>query len=184
LRALLRQDPDVMLIGEIRDQDTAEIATHAALTGHLVLSTLHTNDAASALTRLLDLGVPPYLIGSTVEAVLAQRLVRRICEGCREWIAAPPDLGRAFEGEVLPDQISRGAGCDGCRCTGYHGRTGIYELLVLDEELRDAVIRRASSSEIRGLAGAKGMKSLKQEGLALIRSGVTTTEEVLRAGGA
>ena len=184
LRALLRQDPDVMLIGEIRDQDTAEIATHAALTGHLVLSTLHTNDAASALTRLLDLGVPPYLIGSTVEAVLAQRLVRRICEGCREWIAPPPELGRAFEGEVLPDRISRGPGCDTCRGTGYHGRTGVYELLVLDEELRDAVIRRASASEIRGLAAGKGMRRLKQEGFALIRSGVTTTEEVLRAGGA
>jgi general secretion pathway protein E len=183
LRALLRQDPDVMLIGEIRDQDTAEIATHAALTGHLVLSTLHTNDATSALTRLLDLGVPPYLVGSTVEAVLAQRLVRRICDGCREWMAAPADLGAAFGDAADLPRVARGAGCGECRGTGYLGRTGIYELLVLDEAIRDAVLHRASSSELRTMAAARGMRTLKQDGLGLVRSGVTTTEEVLRVGG-
>ena len=184
LRALLRQDPDVMLIGEIRDQDTAEIATHAALTGHLVLSTLHTNDAASALTRLLDLGVAPYLIGSTVEAVLGQRLVRRICSGCSEWVTAPAEISRAFEGENdLPAKVSQGAGCEACRGTGYRGRTGVYELLVVGEEIRDAVMRQASASEIRSLAVGKGMRTLKQEGLALVRAGVTTVEEVFRTGG-
>lgn len=124
-KILTVEDPDIMLIGEIRDKDTAEIATHAALTGHLVLSTLHTNDAVSALTRLLDLGVPAYLIASTVEAVLAQRLVRRVCEDCREQMPAPAGLAKAFDGEAgLPDQVSRGAGCGDCRATGYRGAPG------------------------------------------------------------
>jgi type II secretory ATPase GspE/PulE/Tfp pilus assembly ATPase PilB-like protein len=184
LRALLRQDPDVMLIGEIRDQDTAEIATHAALTGHLVLSTLHTNDAVSALTRLLDLGVPAYLIASTVEAVLAQRLVRRVCEGCREWHPAPADLDTLFqEGSDLPEMVSRGAGCGDCRGTGYRGRTGLYELLILEDSIRAAVVRQGSAGEIRRLAQTRGTRTIRQDGLRLIRSGVTTVDEVLRAGG-
>jgi type II secretory ATPase GspE/PulE/Tfp pilus assembly ATPase PilB-like protein len=149
-----------------------------------VLSTLHTNDAASALTRLLDLGVPPYLVGSTVEAVLAQRLVRRICSGCSEWVPAPAEMSRAFEDENdLPVKVSQGAGCEDCRGTGYRGRTGVYELLVVGEEIRDAVMRQASASEIRGLAAEKGIRTLTQEGLALVRAGVTTVEEVFRSGG-
>jgi type II secretion system protein E len=182
LRALLRQDPDVMLIGEIRDSDTAEIATHAALTGHLVLSTLHTNDATSALTRLLDLGVPPYLVGSTVEAVLAQRLVRRICDGCKEWIPAPPSVAETLDTESLsPATVCRGAGCDACHGTGYRGRTGVYELLVLNDEIKSAVVRRASAGELRALAMTNGMRTLRQDGIRLVRSEMTSIEEVLRS---
>jgi general secretion pathway protein E len=181
LRAILRQDPDIILIGEIRDQDTADIATHAALTGHLVLSTLHTNDAATALTRLIDLGIEPYLVASTVEAVLAQRLVRRVCEHC----AAPTELTfeertalGVPEGEVVPAR--KGAGCDECRGTGYRGRTGIYELLVMDDELRGALDRDASAGHLTQLGRKKGLRLLHEDGLRVIRQGWTTAEEVLR----
>ena len=181
LRSLLRQDPDVMLIGEIRDAETADIATHAALTGHLVLSTLHTNDAATALTRLIDLGIEPYLVASTVEAVLAQRLVRRVCTGCRQStdltaeqrIALGIESHSEFGGWV-------GAGCDACRGTGYRGRTGIYELLVMDEELREIVHKDASAGSITRIAEAKGMRTLRQDGIRQILDGATTAEEVLR----
>ena len=179
LRALLRQDPDVLLVGEIRDEETAEIATHAALTGHLVLSTLHTNDAAGALTRLLDLGVAPYLVASTVEVVLAQRLVRVICDGCRE--AVEPDAAtRALVGhaEGTPLHACRGAGCDRCRGTGYRGRTGIYELLVLDDEVRGAL--QTGAGRLRQLAVVRGMRTLREDGLRQVRAGVTTLDEVLR----
>ena len=158
LRSLLRQDPDVLLVGEIRDEDTAEIATHAALTGHLVLSTLHTNDAPSALVRLLDLGLAPYLVASTVEAVLAQRLVRKICPACG---------GRA-------------EGCEECRGTGFHGRTGIYELLVMTDELRRALPQSRGAGELRALAIAHGMPTLRDDGLRLLNAGVTTLAEVDR----
>ena len=158
LRSLLRQDPDVLLVGEIRDEETAEIATHAALTGHLVLSTLHTNDAPSALVRLLDLGVAPYLVASTVEAVLGQRLVRKVCPACRR---AAPD-------------------CPTCRGTGYRGRTGIYELLVMTDELRDALPQQRGAAELRALAIASGMRTLRDDGLRLVQAGVTTLEEVTR----
>jgi general secretion pathway protein E len=185
LRAILRQDPDVMLVGEIRDRDTADIATHAALTGHLVLSTLHTNDAATALTRLVDLGIEPYLVASTVEAVLAQRLVRRICPAC----SAPAPL--TFEERTalaIPDgeelQAWRGAGCEECRGTGYRGRTGIYELLVMDDELRTALDKNASAGHLTRLARAKGMRLLHEDGVRLIRECVTTAEEVLRVASA
>jgi general secretion pathway protein E len=156
LRALLRQDPDVVMVGEIRDGETAEIAIQAALTGHMVLSTLHTNDAASALTRLVDLGVAPFLIASTVEAVLAQRLVRRLCAACR------------------------GKGCGECRQTGYQGRTGLYELLEVTDELRAALGRGAASGELAAIVVRGGMRTLRQHGEQLVREGITSREEVMR----
>lgn len=181
LRALLRQDPDIMLVGEIRDQETADIATHAALTGHLVLSTLHTNDAATALTRLVDLGIEPYLVASTVEAVLAQRLVRRICDSCKEQVELTPEKRMALgPGAAELAQVWAGKGCSECRGTGYRGRTGIYELLVMDDEVRMAVQQNASASHLEKLGVARGMRLLKDDGIRLIRAGVTTPEEVLR----
>ena len=181
LRALLRQDPDVMLVGEIRDSETAEIATQAALTGHLVLSTLHTNDAATALTRLLDLDVAPYLVASTVDAVLAQRLVRVICRSCRTSMRVEPSLLRGLDRSAA-DLVEawRGTGCDDCRGTGYRGRTGVYELLVMDDELRSELLNRRGSGELRQIAIAKGMRTLQGDGIRLVRAGVTTLEEVLR----
>jgi general secretion pathway protein E len=181
LRALLRQDPDVLLVGEIRDEETAEIATHAALTGHLVLSTLHTNDATSALTRLLDLGVAPYLVTSTVEAVLAQRLVRRICVACTAPAEPEPGIAAAFG--IAPDALGvvrAGRGCAECRGTGYRGRTGIYELLVMNDDLRVELPRRRGAGELRALAVGAGMRTLRDDGLRLVREGLTTPEEVLR----
>jgi general secretion pathway protein E len=181
LRALLRQDPDIMLVGEIRDHDTADIATHASLTGHLVLSTLHTNDAATALTRLIDLGIEAYLVASTVQAVLAQRLVRRICDHCKRPVPLTSDERTALE---LPRdstlQALKGAGCNQCRGTGYRGRTGIYELLVMDEQLRAAVHEDASAGNLEKIALSKGMRLLKNDGVRLMAEGVTTAEEVLR----
>jgi general secretion pathway protein E len=181
LRALLRQDPDIMLVGEIRDQETADIATHAALTGHLVLSTLHTNDAATALTRLVDLGIEPYLVASTVEAVLAQRLVRRICESCKRPTTISADQRTALNltKDHLP-QAWAGAGCNACRGTGYRGRTGIYELLVMDDELRSAVHEDASAGRLARAGQAKGMRLLREDGVRLLAEGVTTAEEVVR----
>jgi general secretion pathway protein E len=181
LRALLRQDPDIMLVGEIRDQETADIATHAALTGHLVLSTLHTNDAATALTRLVDLGIEPYLVASTVEAVLAQRLVRRICERCSREVPLTSEERSALA-TVAPDMTHAhvGAGCAACRNTGYRGRTGIYELLVMDEELRAVVHEDVSAGRITKLGLDKGMRLLREDGIRLVREGVTTVQEVLR----
>ncbi|HEX8363055.1 MAG TPA: GspE/PulE family protein [Longimicrobium sp.] len=181
LRALLRQDPDVLLVGEIRDEETAEIATHAALTGHLVLSTLHTNDAPGALTRLFDLGVAPYLVASTVEAVLAQRLVRTCCRECGE--ATPVTslelAGLGAENGTL-DRVVRGRGCESCRGTGYRGRTGIYELLVMDDELRGELHLHRDAGRLRQEAVRKGMRTLRADGLRLVREGVTTPEEILR----
>jgi general secretion pathway protein E len=181
LRALLRQDPDIMLVGEIRDQETADIATHAALTGHLVLSTLHTNDAATALTRLVDLGIEPYLVASTVEAVLAQRLVRRICESCRRPVVLTPEQNSALQvarGETL--EAWAGEGCSMCRGTGYRGRTGIYELLVMDEDLRTALHQDVSAGRLTRLGVDKGMRLLREDGVRLMRAGITSAEEVLR----
>jgi general secretion pathway protein E len=180
LRALLRQDPDVLLVGEIRDPETAEIATQAALTGHLVLSTLHTNDAPGALTRLLDLGVAPYLVGSTVEAVLAQRLVRTVCSACRREVEIAPMAALSDVEVAFPRTEWRGAGCDTCLGTGYRGRTGIYEMLVLDEALRAEVMRQRGSGDLRRLAIAHGMRTLFDDGVRQVRAGVTTLEEVLR----
>jgi type II secretory ATPase GspE/PulE/Tfp pilus assembly ATPase PilB-like protein len=187
LRALLRQDPDVMLVGEIRDQETADIATHAALTGHLVLSTLHTNDAVTALTRLVDLGIEPYLVASTVEAVLAQRLVRRICESCRRPVELTAEQ-RAALGDAASElgEVWEGEGCEECRETGYRGRTGIYELLVMEPEMREAVLGDAtiSAGRLQVLAQEAGMKLLREDGLRVVAMGLTTVEEVLRVAGA
>jgi general secretion pathway protein E len=181
LRALLRQDPDIMLVGEIRDEETAEIATHAALTGHLVLSTLHTNDAPGALTRLFDLGVAPYLVASTVEAVLAQRLVRVVCPECRRDEPAPAGVLGDFDRGAPPLAfVARGAGCAHCRGTGYRGRTGIYELLVMNDDLRARLLQHRDAGDLRRAAIADGMRTLRMDGLRLVRQGVTTPEEVLR----
>jgi len=177
LRALLRQDPDVMFVGEIRDGETAEIATQAALTGHLVLSTLHTNDAPSALIRLLELGIAPYLVASTVDAILAQRLVRVVCRGCREEF--PLAKGNSRD-SLLPESEWRGRGCAHCHGTGYRGRTGIYELLIADDLLRAEVLRRGGAGDLRRIATTGGMQSLYEDGLRQVRAGLTTLEEVLR----
>lgn len=181
LRSILRQDPDVLLVGEMRDPETAEICIQAALTGHLVFSTLHTNDAPSALTRLLDLGVADYLVTSTVHMVMAQRLVREVCSHCAEPVSAESATLR----EMLADgyevrEIRRGRGCSVCRGTGYFGRTGIYELLVIDDEIRAEVLRRRGSNAIRGLALERGMRPLRADGWRQVAAGVTTPEEVFR----
>ena len=175
LRALLRQDPDVILVGEIRDTETAEVATHAALTGHLVLSTLHTNDAASALTRLLDLGVAPYLVASTVRAVLAQRLVRMICPDCKVARSSDPHLMQVGADVTT---MWTGAGCARCRGSGYYGRVGIYELLSMTDDLREAVARRATSGEVRRLMRSDGSPTLWSDGMRLVIAGATTQAEV------
>ena len=181
LRHIVRQDPDVILIGEIRDLETAEIAIQASLTGHLVFSTLHTNDAPGAITRLQDMGVEPYLIASVLEGVLAQRLVRRVCAACR----APDTPGAADLGalgiEGAADvRLWRGRGCGECRGTGYRGRTGIYELFVLTEDARSLILRRAPGREIRRAALDAGMLTLRLDGWAKACEGLTTVEEVLR----
>jgi general secretion pathway protein E len=181
LRSILRQDPDVLLVGEMRDPETAEICAQAALTGHLVLSTLHTNDAPSALTRLLDLGLADYLVTSTVQAVLAQRLVRRICRECIEPAPLPPAVAHEMRGNGSDmRQAYRGAGCTACRGTGYRGRTGIHEMLSVDDDIREEVMRRRGSSSLRRLALDKGMRSLRDDGWRKVKAGVTTPDEILR----
>src|SRR5665648_813442 len=188
LRSILRQDPDIIMIGEIRDAETAQIAVQAALTGHLVLSTLHTNDAASAVTRLVDMNIETFLISSSVIGVIAQRLVRVICENCKEEYEPGKDIISGFhinanssDGNKV--KLYRGAGCSLCKNTGYYGRTSIYELIVLDEEIRSLIISKASSNIIKDAAIKKGMKTLKEIGLQKVLQGITTIEEVLRVAG-
>jgi len=176
LRSILRQDPDIIMVGEIRDTETAEIAMQASLTGHLVLSTLHTNDAATAVTRLTDMGVEPFMVASTLSAVLAQRLVRVICPHCRE--AYEPE--RAYAGVTLPEQLFRGRGCDKCFNLGSMGRTGIYEMLLIDSELCSMIIRQVPAGVIKEYAVSRGMRTLREDGLAKAAAGITTIEEVLR----
>jgi general secretion pathway protein E len=181
LRHIVRQDPDVILVGEIRDLETAEIAIQAALTGHLVFSTLHTNDAPGAITRLEDMGVEPYLVSSVLEGVLAQRLVRRICEACR--VLDTPSRADLQAIGVDPDggwTLYRGKGCEECRGTGYRGRFGIYELFVITEEVRGLVLRRASTPEIRRHAIEAGMVTLRLDGWLKAREGLTTVDEITR----
>lgn len=182
LRSILRQDPDVIMIGEIRDLETAEIAIHASLTGHLVFSTLHTNDAASAPTRLIDMGIEPFLVASSVVAVLAQRLLRKICPDCRRpYRPSDEELTRLGLPLTTPrPTFYRGAGCASCSQTGYRGRTGIYELLLMDDDIRRLIGAKADSAAIKQAAIAKGMVPLKQEGAIKVTQGVTTTEEVMR----
>jgi general secretion pathway protein E len=182
LRAILRQDPDVIMIGEIRDLETAQIAVQASLTGHLVLATLHTNDAASAVTRLADMGVEPYLLASSLLGVLAQRLVRTLCPACRS--AAAPTTGEAALladlGLSAAHPLHAPAGCDQCNRSGYRGRTGVYELLVVDEAIRRLVHERAPEHAVRAAAVAAGMTPLRRDGARWVREGVTSLAELVR----
>jgi type IV pilus assembly protein PilB len=181
LRSLLRQDPDVIMIGEIRDPETARIAVQAALTGHLVLSTLHTNDAAAAITRLRNLGVEPYLISASLVAILAQRLVRTLCPNCKRPVEpSSVTLHRVERLGMKLNQFFEGRGCSQCSQLGMKGRTGIYELLVPDDDLRDAIASDASLGTFRAKAKAMGMQTLLQAGFEKVREGCTTVEEVLR----
>ena len=183
LRSILRQDPDVILVGEIRDVETADIAIHASLTGHLVFSTLHTNDAAGAVTRLIDMGIESFLISSSLVAVVAQRLVRVICPNCKEeYIPGQEELLK-----ILPPadvkkhiKIAKGRGCEECMHTGYKGRSGIYEILTIDDDIRDQIMKRGDSNAIKNLAIKHGMDTLKLDGINKVMAGVTTVEEVLR----
>jgi type IV pilus assembly protein PilB len=183
MRYFVRQDPDIIMVGEIRDLETAETAVQASLTGHLVLSTLHTNDAPSAVTRLVDMGVEPFLIAASVIGVLAQRLARRICPNCREPYKPPPEALRRV-GFKVDDVDSivfyRGRGCEQCRHSGYKSRFGIFELMILSEEIQDLIVKRAPLSEVRNAALANGMRSLKMDGFQKVVEGMTTVEEVMR----
>ncbi len=183
LRSMLRQDPDIILVGEIRDKETAEIAVQASLTGHLVFSTLHTNDAPSAVARLLDLGLEPFLVTATLEGIVAQRLVRRICLSCKE--AYTPSLEQLMELELRPEDVKDrvfyyGKGCENCNNTGYKGRQGIYEIMLLDDEMRDMIVKHASTQILRHESKKRGMRTLRTSGLMAIYDGVTSIEEVVR----
>jgi len=183
LRTFLRQDPDVIMVGEIRDRETAEISIRAALTGHLVFSTLHTNDSAASISRLLDMGIEPFLVASSVEGIVAQRLVRRLCPACKRPAEIDEDFLRR-EGfpmeELAGSTICEPVGCDECRSNGFKGRTGIYEILVVDDYIRPLIISRASSSDIKREALKHGLHTLRDDGWKKVLAGVTTVEEVLR----
>ena len=183
LRHILRQDPNVIMVGEIRDLETAEIAIQASLTGHLVLSTLHTNDAASAFTRLIDMGIEPFLVATSVEAIMAQRLVRTICKNC----STPQNMELNYlrrigypEKDIATTIFRKGVGCEQCRQQGYQGRMGIYELLLVTEELRTPILARSPSSTISQIAIEQGMRLLREDGWDKVKQGLTTVEEVLR----
>jgi general secretion pathway protein E len=183
LRSFLRQDPDVIMVGEIRDHETAEIAIHASLTGHLVFSTLHTNDAAGAVTRLLDMGVEPYLVASSLVGVVAQRLLRRVCSNCSEPYEHKPDLLEAIgiTGNEPNANLRKGRGCEKCQGSGYKGRQGLYELLIIDETIKRMTVSRSSSTEMKNHAvQAQGMRTLLGDGRLAVLAGKTTPEEVLR----
>jgi type IV pilus assembly protein PilB len=182
LRSILRQDPDVIMVGEIRDLETAEISIQAALTGHLVFSTLHTNDAPSSLTRLTDMGVEPFLISSSVIGIIAQRLVRMICPSCKQAYTPSKEVIDDI-GVKLPDtplKFYKGAGCKVCKNTGYKGRMGIFEMLLLDDKIRDLILAKTSSSQIKHLAQESGMKTLREDGIEKVLAGTTTIDEVIR----
>ncbi|MBK7688445.1 MAG: Flp pilus assembly complex ATPase component TadA, partial [Elusimicrobia bacterium] len=177
----LRHDPDVMMVGEVRDLETAEIAVRVALTGHLVFSTLHTNDAASAATRLQDIGVEPYLIASSVLCVIAQRLVRVICAECREAVPPPPEMARDLaDGPDVPKAF-RGRGCPACKGTGYRGRTVIYEMLPMTDALRGMIADRRPAHALREEALRGGMRPLRRSGWRKVLDGTTTADDVMRA---
>ena len=182
MRAFLRHDPDVILVGEIRDKETAETAINASLTGHLVFSTLHTNDSVSATTRLIDMGVEPFLIASSLEAVMAQRLVRTICTNCKEhYLPEQPELLPKEFGYKPGEKLWRGKGCRDCRNTGYAGRKAVYELLIMNDELRELVVQRKSAAQLLVVAKKHGLKLLIDDGFRLVRKGTTTVDEVLRS---
>ncbi|MEK9177026.1 MAG: ATPase, T2SS/T4P/T4SS family, partial [Patescibacteria group bacterium] len=186
LRSMLRQDPNIIMVGEIRDVETASIAINTALTGHLLLSTLHTNDAATTLPRLLDMKAEPFLVASTVSLAIAQRLVRRICPDCK----APHELTRTEHAALkdslpkgsFPDaaKLFRGVGCDKCGGTGFRGRVGVNEVLVVDAEIRDAILRKASAADLKTIAVKNGMRTMLEDGIAKALKGETTLQEVLR----
>lgn len=181
LRSILRQDPDVIMVGEIRDLETADIAIQAALTGHLVFSTLHTNDAAGAVSRLLDMGTEPFLVSSSVIGILAQRLVRVICRECKEQYTAqdlPAELKEPDKKEMV---LYRGKGCGICKGTGFHGRIGLFELMIIDDNIRKLIAEKTSSEQIKAAAKRAGMKALREDGIFKVKNGITTPEEVFRA---
>jgi type IV pilus assembly protein PilB len=183
LRSILRQDPDIILVGEIRDLETAEIAAQSALTGHLVFTTLHTNDAPSSIARLMDLGVEPFLVTATLEGIVAQRLVRKICEKCKT--PFEPSEPQLIELGLTPEDIKDkkfyyGRGCSNCNKTGYRGRTGIFEIMLFNDEIRDLIMSQASTSVLRTAAQKAGMRLLRDNGLAAIYDGVTTIDEVVK----
>jgi type IV pilus assembly protein PilB len=183
LRSFLRQDPNIILVGEIRDFETAEIAVKAALTGHLVLSTLHTNDAPSTVSRLMNMGIEPFLVASSVHLICAQRLVRRVCSNCQEPNPVPPPA--LVQAGFLPEDAHtvtpmKGRGCDRCTLTGYKGRVGLYEVMEVGEELRELILVGASGLELRRKAVDEGMITLRQSGLRKVKGGMTTLEEVVR----
>jgi type II secretory ATPase GspE/PulE/Tfp pilus assembly ATPase PilB-like protein len=181
LRAILRQDPDVILLGEIRDEETADVAFHAAMTGHLVYSTLHTSSASGTVARLLDLGLKPFVVASALEAIIAQRLVRRVCNDCRVEVPPPVDVLRQLGPQFLDADLVfyRGKGCNKCH-KGYRGRAAIHEVLTIDESLRIAITEGASAMQIESLARQQGMRVLLDDGLEKLKAGITTPEEILR----
>jgi type IV pilus assembly protein PilB len=183
LRSFLRQDPDIILVGEIRDLETAQIAVQASLTGHLVFTTLHTNDAPSAIARLVDLGMEPFLLTATVEAIIAQRLVRRICENCKDEFHPTEEM--LMELELRPEDVEGrtfmyGRGCDYCNNTGYKGRLGLFETMAMNDELRELIMKNASTNVLRNVSRKRGMRTLREVGELAIFEGHTTLEEVVR----
>jgi type IV pilus assembly protein PilB len=180
LRSILRQDPDIIMVGEIRDRETAEIAVRSALTGHLVLSTLHANDAPSTAARLLDMGVEAYLLAASLEMVVAQRLVRKICESCKERVVVPEALRRQLWVSDPKAVFYRGAGCRECKQSGFSGRFGIFEVLDVTDSIRELIANRASTAALQAEARKQGMKLLRQDGAEKALAGLTTVEEVLR----
>jgi len=185
LRSILRQDPDIIMVGEIRDPETASIAVNTSLTGHLLLSTLHTNDAATTLPRMLDMGIEPYLIASTVNIVIGQRLVRKLCPHCKVKKALTGNEQKSLKSILAGDSSEvknfyHGKGCEKCNKTGYRGRLGIYEVMLVDSAIRESFLRKASASEIKAIAQANGMVTMSEDGLKKAQKGLTTIEEVLR----
>jgi type IV pilus assembly protein PilB len=184
LRSILRSDPDIVLVGEIRDRETAVIAMEAAITGHLVLSTLHTNDAASTPTRLVEMGLEPYLVSSAIDCIVAQRLARRLCDRCKEpYAPSPAELAATAwdeADELPPEQLWRPVGCGACGRKGYLGRFALHEVLLVTEELESLIAQRGHSEDLRKVAVAQGMQTLRQAGLAQVAAGVTSVEELLR----
>jgi type IV pilus assembly protein PilB len=182
LKSILRSDPDVVLVGEVRDAETAKIAVEAALTGHLVLTTLHTNDSASSINRLVDMGVEPYLVASAIDSILAQRLARRLCDRCKATRQASPELIKqmGLDPEAGPVTIYVAVGCRACADTGYRGRVAIVEVLLMSEELQRMAVERRPSDEIKAVAVEQGMLTLRQDGMEKVKLGMTTLEEILR----
>jgi type IV pilus assembly protein PilB len=180
LRSFLRQDPDIIMVGEIRDKDTAEISIKAALTGHLVLSTLHTNDAPNTVTRLLDMGIEPFLVASSLNLVVAQRLVRKLCPNCKKQVEISEDLLKEFNLNPAGHLLSEPVGCPACNFSGFKGRIALYEVLPFFEQLKDLIFERTSAAVIKKVARSQGMKTLRESGITKVLQGITTLEEVIR----